>query len=77
MVHDGSDYLRYSSMRHVLDNLITRLEVAPLIVALTDPGQRLKEYAADPRHARHITEELLPSAAPTATRLLTSRGAGG
>ena len=60
VVHDGSDYLRYSSLRNVLDNLITRLEVAPLIVALTDPGQRLKEYAADPRHARHITEEVLP-----------------
>ena len=60
VVHDGSDYLRYSSLRNVLDNLITRLEVAPLIVALTDPGQRLKEYAANPRHARHITEEVLP-----------------
>ena len=60
VVHDGSDYLRYSSLQHVLDNLITRLEVAPLIVALTDPGNRLKEYAADPRHARHITEEVLP-----------------
>ncbi len=60
MVHDGSDYLRYSSLQHVLDNLITRLEVAPLIVALTDPGNRLKEYAADTRHARHITEEVLP-----------------
>ena len=59
-MHDGSDYLRYSSLRNVLDNLITRLEVAPLIVALTDPGNRLKEYAADPRHARHITEEVLP-----------------
>ncbi len=60
VVHDGSDYLRYSSLRNVLDNLITRLEVAPLIVAFTDPGNRLKEYAGDARHARHITQEVLP-----------------
>ena len=37
-----------------------RLEVAPLIVALHRPCNRLKEYAADARHARHITQEVLP-----------------
>jgi enterochelin esterase-like enzyme len=60
IVHDGSDYLRYSSLKTVLDNLIHRLEIAPMIVALTDPGDRLKEYADDPRQARFLTEELLP-----------------
>jgi enterochelin esterase family protein len=60
LVHDGSDYMRYSSLIAVLDNLIHRLEIPPLIVAMMDPGDRLVEYAADPRHARHVTEEILP-----------------
>jgi len=61
IVHDGADYLRYASLKVVLDNLIHRLEIAPLIVALTDSANRLAEYAADPRHARFLTEQLLPS----------------
>jgi len=60
VVHDGSDYLRYSSLKTVLDNLIHRLEIAPAIVALTDSGDRLKEYADDPAHARFLAEELVP-----------------
>jgi enterochelin esterase family protein len=61
IVHDGADYLRYASLKVVLDNLIHRLEIAPLIVALTDSANRLAEYAADPRHARFLTEQLLPA----------------
>ena len=34
VVHDGSDYLRYASMQTVLDNLIHRLEMAEVVVAL-------------------------------------------
>lgn len=60
IVHDGRDYLRYSSLRTVLDNLIYRLEIAPLVVAMTDSPERLREYADDPRHARFLTEELVP-----------------
>lgn len=61
IVHDGADYLRYASLKVVLDNLIHRLEIAPLIVALTDSANRLAEYAADPRHARFLSEQLLPT----------------
>ncbi len=60
IVHDGGDYLEYSSLKTVLDNLIHRLEVAPLIVALTHPGDRLVEYPDDPRHAAFIAEHVLP-----------------
>lgn len=60
VVHDGSDYVQYAGLKTVLDNLIHRLEIAPLVVALSDPGDRLVEYAADPRHARFVVEELLP-----------------
>jgi enterochelin esterase family protein len=61
VMHDGSDYLRFSAMQTVLDNLIHRLEIPPMIVALCDPYDRLREYAADPRHADHIVTEVLPA----------------
>ncbi len=60
VVHDGLDYLRYSALKTVLDNLIHRLEVAPMIVALTDAGERLDEYPHHLPHARFLTEELVP-----------------
>ncbi len=60
VVHDGGDYLRYSRLKTVLDNLIYRLEIAPLVVALTTSPARLREYADDPRHARFLARELAP-----------------
>jgi enterochelin esterase family protein len=61
VVHDGSDFLRYAGLKTVLDNLIHRLEIPPLIAALTDSPRRLIEYADDPRHARYLADELLPA----------------
>ena len=61
VVHDGPDYLHYSSLKTVLDNLIYRQEVAPLIAVLTHSTDRLAEYAADPRHAAFVAEELVPA----------------
>ncbi|MDB4929036.1 MAG: putative esterase [Myxococcaceae bacterium] len=63
VVHDGSDYLKYAGMKTVLDNLIHRLEIPDLIVAFTDSPDRLQEYANDERHARYVTEELVPDLA--------------
>jgi enterochelin esterase family protein len=60
IVHDGSDYLTYAAAKTVLDNLIHRLDVAELIVAFSDPGDRLHEYANSAAHARFLTTELLP-----------------
>ncbi len=60
IVHDGDDYLNYASLGTVLDNLIHRMEVAPMVVALISSPRRLVEYAADPAHGRFVTEELLP-----------------
>jgi enterochelin esterase-like enzyme len=59
IVHDGHDYVRFASLTTVLDNLIERLEIPPLIVALTHSPDRLREYAGDERHARFIVEEVL------------------
>ena len=60
VVHDGFDYVNYASLKTVLDNLITALEIPPLIVALTQSPDRLIEYAGDDRHAAFIAEDLLP-----------------
>jgi len=59
--HDGSDYLRFAAFKNVLDNLIGRHEVKPLIVAFVDGGQRNVEYGAHPKHPAFIVDELLPA----------------
>ena len=61
VVHDGSDYLAYASAATVLDNLIHRGDIPPAVVALVRPFERLVEYADDPRHAEHLTAELVPA----------------
>ena len=60
VAHDGPDYLEYAGLKTVLDNLIHRLEIPGMVVALLHSERRLSEYAADPRHARFLAEELVP-----------------
>lgn len=60
IVHDGGDYLEYSAMKTVLDNLIHRLDMAETVVAFTYPGDRLTEYPNSAAHARWIVAELMP-----------------
>jgi enterochelin esterase family protein len=60
IVHDGTDYLGFAAMRTVLDNLIHRLDIAPMVVAFVPPRDRLKEYPNHAPHARFIARELLP-----------------
>ncbi len=60
VVHDGHDYLRFASIGTILDNLIGRLEIPDMVVALTSSPARLVEYANDERHARFLGDELVP-----------------
>ena len=61
VVHDGLDYLKYTSAKTVLDNLIHRNEIAEMVVAFVSPvGDRLVEYANNAPHARFIARELVP-----------------
>jgi enterochelin esterase family protein len=60
IVHDGDDFLDYAAFRTVLDNLVHRGEVAPLVAAFIPPGDRLVEYANHAPHARFIARELVP-----------------
>ena len=61
IVHDGVDFVRFADLKDVLDNLIDRLEIPPVIAALTQAQDRLIEYAGDDRHGRFLAEELLPA----------------
>jgi len=60
VVHDGNDFLQYAAMKTVLDNLIHRMDIAEVVVAFTNPGDRLVEYANSTAHSRFLTDELLP-----------------
>jgi enterochelin esterase family protein len=60
VVHDGGDFLRFASLKNVLDNLIHRLDIPPLVAALTHPVTRNWEYANNPLHAAYLTQELVP-----------------
>jgi enterochelin esterase-like enzyme len=59
IVHDGEDYLRFADIKTVLDNLIHRLEIPPMIVCLMQSPDRLREYAGYESHARFVIEEVL------------------
>lgn len=61
VVHDGDDYLNYSAMRTVLDNLIHDIDMGETIVVFSNPADRLREYPNYAPHARHLTHELLPA----------------
>lgn len=60
LVLDGEDYLRYAACRTVLDNLIHRREIPPLIAAFVTPEKRIREYADNPAHAEFLTSDLVP-----------------
>ena len=60
VIHDGGDFLQYAAAKAVLDNLIHRGEIPPLVAAFLHPKDRLVEYANSANHARFLTQELLP-----------------
>lgn len=60
VVHDGFDFLQFASLQTVLDNLIHRLAIPPMVVAMTQSSDRMREYAADDRHAEFLVAELVP-----------------
>jgi enterochelin esterase family protein len=61
VVHDGPDYVKFAGFKTILDNLIHRLEIQPLVVALVRSDDRLREYADDERHAQFLADELVPA----------------
>jgi len=56
VVHDGSDFVNHAGIVDALDNLIRARAIPPVVAALIDSGDRLTEYADDPRHAEFVAE---------------------
>lgn len=60
--HDGHDYLNFTGIKGVLDNLLHRHEVLPMVVVFTNGGAaRNVEYGANPNQVRFLCDELLPA----------------
>ncbi len=59
IVHDGSRYLEKAAFREVLDNLIHRHEIPPLIAVFLDPDKRIHEYANNSDHADFLRNRLM------------------
>jgi enterochelin esterase-like enzyme len=76
VVHDGRDYERYASLTTVLDNLIHRLDIAGLVVALTQPPNRTEQYRDSAEHARYIAQELVPALERDLPLIGSSEGRG-
>ncbi len=76
VVHDGMDYVQYASLATVLDNLIHRLEIPPLVAALIQSPNRTVEYGADERHTVFVADELLPELEGTLPLLGEPAGRG-
>ena len=60
VLHDAGDFLNHADIGLVLDNLMDRRLIADCVVAMTHPGDRLKEYGASAAHSRFLTAELVP-----------------
>lgn len=76
VVHDGRDYQRFARIQTVLDNLIDRLDIPGIVVALTDPPNRMDQYRDSGDHARYIAEELVPALERDLPLLGTPAGRG-
>ncbi len=61
IVHDGYDYVDHAAFKTILDNLIARGDLPPLVAALTQSPDRSREYVDDPRHVDFVTREMLPA----------------
>jgi enterochelin esterase-like enzyme len=59
LIHDGSDFLRYAGLASLLDHLIARRLLPPLVVVMLDPWRRLAEYGASAAHSQHVVGEVI------------------
>jgi enterochelin esterase family protein len=61
VVHDGPEYDALASLTGYLAAMVRSFDVAPLRAALLSPGPRDEWYSAEPRYARALCTEVLPT----------------
>lgn len=59
-VLDGANYVEKMDVPRILDRLIARKAIPPLIAVFLEPGDRQEEYTRNPRWRTFITSELVP-----------------
>ena len=59
-VLDGANYVEKMDVPRVLDRLIARKAIPPVIAVFSEPGDRPEEYTRNPRWRTFITSELVP-----------------
>lgn len=59
-VLDGGNYVERMDVPRVLDRLIARKAIPPVIAVFSEPGDRQEEYTRNPRWRAFITNELVP-----------------
>jgi enterochelin esterase-like enzyme len=60
LLHDGSDYANHAVVGGLLGAAVRAGHLPAMRVALLEPRHRNVEYAADPRHATHVVDEVIP-----------------
>jgi len=60
IIHDGLDYMNYSGVVDILDNLIASKSMVPVLALLTQPVNRNYEYSCTPEHPAFLFRELMP-----------------
>jgi enterochelin esterase family protein len=61
VVHDGPEYVAYSSLAHYLDGATAERRIPRLRAALLAPVDRDEHYSASARYARALHDDLLPA----------------
>jgi enterochelin esterase-like enzyme len=59
-VLDGGSYIERMDAPRILDRLIGRTAIVPVIAVFVEPGERREEYSRNPNWRTFITRELVP-----------------
>ncbi len=59
-VLDGGNYVERMRTPAILDRLIARKSIPPVIAVFVEPGERQEEYSRNPRWRSFMTSELVP-----------------
>lgn len=60
VVHDGSDYVRFTGMPGLLDALIREGVIMPTLAVFVDPRDREREYRPNDEYVTWLADDLLP-----------------
>jgi enterochelin esterase family protein len=59
-VQDGGEYLRFAKINNVVDYMLSKDEIEPLIVVLIDPVNRNDEYAMSDKYMNLVVDTIVP-----------------